>query len=417
MDRHRARLDLWVDYRGAVRARRTRRSGRTAWHATRITSCVSMSVAVHDRAPRLRGRDLLRAIAEGTAGAVGEEFLRGLVRNVAEAFGAKLVFVAEAMQPAGTHVRVVAAWYDGHYWDESLEYDTEGQPCALAVERAVVAFPNALTKRFPEDQAAIEMGLESYLAVCLRAADGTHLGHLAVLDVRPMEADDDDVAALRIFAARAAAELERRRQAAALEASRVRVIEAADAERRRIGRDLHDGAQQRLMAVSNFLTVAQNKAGSEAAPLLDLAAQELSAANAELRELARGLYPVALAERGLGGALESLTAGCAVPVELDVPELALPERVALAAYFLVCESLTNVVRYARASNAHVRAAVDDGALRLEVSDDGVGGADPAAGTGLRGLADRVQILGGSLEVASPPGAGTRITATIPLEAH
>jgi signal transduction histidine kinase len=376
-----------------------------------------MSVLAHDRAPRLRGRDLLGAIAEGTAGDVGEEFLRGLVRNLAEAFGAKLAFVAEATQPDGTHVRVVAAWYDGEYWDEPYEYDTRGQPCALAVEHAVVAFPDALTKRFPEDEAAIEMGLQSYLAVCLRGADGAHLGHMAVLDARPMEAADEDVVALRIFASRAAAELERRRQAAAIAASRVRVIEAADAERRRIGRDLHDGAQQRLVAVSTLLTAMRTKLeadGSDANRLLDLAAEELSAANAELRELARGLYPVALAERGLGGALEALTPGCPLPVHIDVPDVALPERVALAAYFLVSESLTNVVRYANADTARVRAAVDDGALRIEVSDDGVGGADPGAGTGLRGLADRVEVLGGRLEIASPPGAGTHITATIPL---
>src|SRR5919202_489644 len=228
-----------------------------------------MSVAVDDRAPRLRGRELLRTIAEGTAGAVGDEFLRGLVRNVAEALGAKLAFVAEATQPDGTHVRVVAAWYDGQHWDEPYEYDTKGQPCALAVEQAVVAFPDALTRRFPEDKAAIEMGLQSYLAVCLRGADGTYLGHMAVLDARPMEADDEDVAALRIFASRAAAELERRRQAGALEASRARAIEAADAERRRIGRDLHDGAQQRLMAVANFLTVARKQHDD---PVLELAA-------------------------------------------------------------------------------------------------------------------------------------------------
>jgi signal transduction histidine kinase len=376
-----------------------------------------MSVAVDDRAPRLRGRDLLRAIAEGTAGAVGEEFLRGLVRNVAEAFGAKMAFVAEATQSDGTHVRVVAAWYDGQYWDEPYEYDTKGQPCALAVENAVVAFPDALTKRFPEDKAAIEMGLQSYLAVCLRGAGGTHLGHMAVLDARPMEADDEDIVALRIFASRAAAELERRRHVAAIAASRVRVIEAADVERRRVGRDLHDGAQQRLMAVSNLLTATRRKLDgdrSDAGRLLELAAEELSAANAELRELARGLHPVALAERGLRGSLESLTASCALPVELDVPDLALPERVALAAYFLVSESLTNAVRYARANAAWVRAAVTAGALRIEVSDDGVGGADPTAGTGLRGLEDRMQVLGGRLEVASPPGAGTRITATIPL---
>jgi signal transduction histidine kinase len=237
---------------------------------------------------------------------------------------------------------------------------------------------------------------------------------MAVLDARTMEADEEDLAALRIFAARAAAELERRRQAAEVEASRTRAIEAADAERRRIGRDLHDGAQQRLMAVANFLTVARKQAGDGAVPALDLAAQELSAANAELRELARGLYPVALAERGLRDALESLASGCSMPVRVDVPELELPERVALAAYFMVAESLTNVARYAHAGGARVRARVEDGALCLEVSDDGVGGADPATGTGLRGLADRIQILGGSLEVTSPPDEGTRVMARIPL---
>jgi signal transduction histidine kinase len=373
-----------------------------------------MSAAVDDRAPRLRGQELLRAIAEGTAGAVGEEFLRVLVRNVAEAFGAKLAFVAEATRPDGGHVKVVAAFYDGEYMDEPFEYDTDGQPCALAVENAWISFPDALTTRFPEDKSAVDLGLESYLAVCLRGAGGSHLGHMAVLDVRPMEADDDDVAALRIFAARAAAELERRRQAAALEASRTRAIEAADAERRRIGRDLHDGAQQRLMAVANFLTVARKTAGADADPVLELAANELSAANAELRELARGLFPVALAERGLKGAIESLAAGCKVPVAVDVPELELPERVALAAYFVVCEALTNVVRYARAGRANVRVAMDADTLHVEVADDGAGGADPAAGTGLRGLADRMQILDGTLDVTSPPGEGTRVTARIPL---
>jgi signal transduction histidine kinase len=366
-----------------------------------------MSVAVDDRAPRLRGQDLLRAIAEGTAGAVGEEFLRGLVGNVAEAFGAKLVFVGEAVE--ATRVRVAAAWYDGAFLEERFEYDTDGQPCALVVERAMVAFPAALTERFPEDRAAVEMGLESYLAICLRGADNTHLGHLAVLDARPMEAEDEDVAALRIFAARAAAELERRRQAAALEASRQRVIDAADAERRRIGRDLHDGAQQRLMAVANFLKVARKQAD---APVLQLAAEELLAANAELRELARGLYPVALSERGLSGAIESLAVGSTVPVQVDVTDTPIPERIALAAYFVVCESLANVARYSRAQSARVRITADDGELVVEVSDDGVGGADPAGGTGLRGLMDRVQILGGSLTVDSPPGGGTRVTATL-----
>ena len=212
---------------------------------------------------RFRRRDLLRTVAEGTAGAVGDEFLRCLVRHVAMAFDAKFAFVAEATEPNGEHVRVVSGWYDGDWMDEPFEYDTHGKPCALVVERAVVAFPEALTKRFPEAKPAIEMGLESYLAICLRAADGTHLGHMAVMDAGRMEAGDDDVAAMRIFASRAAAEMERRHQAAALRASRARVIEAADAERRRVGRNLHDGAQQRLLAVGNLLRLAQRKLDGE----------------------------------------------------------------------------------------------------------------------------------------------------------
>ena len=278
---------------------------------------------VHTDQPdaRFRGRDLLRTVAEGTAGAVGDEFLRCLVRHVALAFDAKFAFVAEASDPDGEHVRVVSGWYDGDWMDEPFEYDTRGKPCALVVEQAVVAFPEALTRRFPEAKPAIDMGLESYLAVCLRAADGTHLGHMGVMDAGPMQAGDDDVAAMRIFASRAAAELERRHQAAALRRSRARVIEAADSERRRVGRDLHDGAQQRLMAVGEPAQgrPAQARATSdEAADVLRLAGDELGEAQAELRDLARGLHPVALSERGLRSALESLTVGCEMPVTLDV---------------------------------------------------------------------------------------------------
>jgi signal transduction histidine kinase len=365
---------------------------------------------------RFRGRDLLRAVAEGTAGAVGDEFLRCLVRHVALAFDAKLAFIAEATEPDAEHVRVVSCWYDGDWMDEPFEYDTHGQPCALVVEQAVVAFPTALTSRFPEDKAAIDMGLESYLAICLRAADGTHLGHMAVLDARPMEAGDDDVAAMRIFASRAAAELERRHQAAALRRSRARVIEAADAERRRVGRDLHDGAQQRLMAVANLLKLAQRKLDDdhEAVDVLRLAVDELGEAHAELRDLARGLHPVALSERGLRSALESLAVGCEMPVTLEVSADEVPEHVELAAYFIVSESLTNAGKYAGPCRVEVRVAPEPGALLVEIVDDGCGGADPAAGTGLRGLADRIDAIGGRLEIDSPPGTGTRVSARLPL---
>jgi signal transduction histidine kinase len=365
-------------------------------------------------AGRLRGHELLRAVAEGTAAAVGEEFLRCLVRHVAEAFGAKMVLVAEASDPTGTHVRVLACWYDGALIEEPFEYDTAGQPCAVVTEYPWVSFPEALTERFPDDQAAIDLGLQSYLAVCLRSSQDVHLGHLAVLDARPMEASQEDVAALRIFAARASAELERQQQARALEASRARVIEASDAERRRVGRDLHDGAQQRLVAVSNLLRVARMKADGAAEDVLAAAEEELSQAHAELRELARGLHPVALSERGLKGALESLCATSALDVELDITADELPDEVAAAAYFIAAESLANTARYAEATRVEVRARPHGGELHVEIADDGVGGADPSGGTGLSGLRDRVEVMKGCLDVDSPPGGGTRVHASIPL---
>jgi signal transduction histidine kinase len=371
---------------------------------------------IDQRNTQSRGRDLLCTVAEGTAGVVGDEFLRCLVRHVALAFAAKFVFIAEASDANGEHVRMVSGWYDGDWMDEPFEYDTRGKPCALVVERAVVAVPEALSRRFPDAQPAIEMGLESYLAVCLRGADGAHLGHLAVMDAAAMEAEEEDVAAMRIFASRAAAELERRQQAAALRHSRARVIEAADAERRRVGRDLHDGAQQRLIAVGNLLKVAQRKLGDdhEAVSVLRVADDELGEAHAELRDLARGLHPVALSERGLLRALQALTTGCDFEVTLDVRTDALPESVELAVYFIVSESLTNASKYANASAVYVRVARKQNTVLVEIADDGRGGADAAAGTGLHGLADRIDALGGRFEVDSPPGAGTRVSARLPL---
>ena len=222
------------------------------------------------------------------------------------------------------------------------------------------------------------MGLESYLAVCLRGADGTHLGHLAVLDGRPMEADEDDLATLRIFASRAAAELERRRQAAALEASRTRAIEAADAERRRIGRDLHDGAQQRLMAVANFLTVARkNEAGRGAA------------ARARRRASWRPRTPSCASSLAGSTRSRSPSGGSTARSSRSPPAVrfrsrstcrssSCRRRVALAAYFVVCESLVNAGRYAQANSAHVRASTRRRrAASSRSRDDGVGGADPA----------------------------------------
>jgi signal transduction histidine kinase len=201
--------------------------------------------------------------------------------------------------------------------------------------------------------------------------------------------------------------------------ARARIIEAADAERRRLERDLHDGAQQRLVSLSLTLGLAESRLESDpaaAAPLVAHAREEARLAVQELRELARGLHPAMLSDRGLGPALEALASRAPVPVAVTgVPERRLPPPVEAAAYFVVAEALTNVAKYAQAESARVDLAVEHGMLRAVVSDDGRGGADPMAGTGLRGLRDRVDALDGTLDVHSPPGEGTRLTAELPLE--
>ena len=283
-------------------------------------------------------------------------------------------------------------------------------------EHPWVAFPEALGQRFPEADVAIKLGLESYLAVCLRSSDDVHLGHLAVLDTRPMEASEEDVAALRIFAARASAELERRNQARALAASRARVIEAADEERRRVGRDLHDGAQQRLLAVSNLLRVARMKWPTRPRDeLLVRAEDELAQAHAELRELARGLHPVALRRARARPALESLCQASTSPIEVDVydGELPLPRR-ARPRTSSPRSALANTARYAQASRVEVRIAPQAASCTSRSPTTASAAPTSTCGTGLLGLADRVEVLGGRLEVDSPAGGGTRIHASILL---
>jgi signal transduction histidine kinase len=202
-----------------------------------------------------------------------------------------------------------------------------------------------------------------------------------------------------------------------LRASRHRIVEAGYAERRRVERDLHDGAQQRLMALTMTLRLAREKMDADpaaSAELLDEAMEELGAATAELREFARGIHPVVLSDRGLGAALDGLAERSPVPVEIAAaPAERLPTPVESAAYFVVAESLTNVARYAGAELATVRVERRNGSLEVEISDDGSGGADPDSGSGLRGLADRVAALDGSFTVRSEAGEGTTVEAKIP----
>jgi signal transduction histidine kinase len=202
-----------------------------------------------------------------------------------------------------------------------------------------------------------------------------------------------------------------------LAASRARIVEAGDVERRRLERNLHDGAQQRLVALALDLTligVTLEKDPPAARKTLIAAQDQLAQGLDELRELARGIHPAVLTERGLGPALHALVKRAPVRVDvIEMPEERLAGPVEAAAYYVAAEAITNVVKYARASHVRLSVSHADGRASLAVSDDGVGGADAAHGTGLRGLADRVEALGGHLYVDSPPGRGTRVRAEIP----
>ncbi len=205
-----------------------------------------------------------------------------------------------------------------------------------------------------------------------------------------------------------------------LRESRARIVQAGDAARRKLERDLHDGAQQRLVGLALDLRLAREKLDDDpeaAAEMLDQASVELARATEELRELARGIHPAVLSDRGLEAAVESLAKRVPLPVQIDASlEGRLPEPVEAAAYFVVSEALTNVVRHSGADRAEVGIRRDDGRLLVEVRDDGSGGADPA-GSGLRGLADRVAALDGTLLVDGPSGGGTVVRADIPLSAR
>jgi signal transduction histidine kinase len=208
-------------------------------------------------------------------------------------------------------------------------------------------------------------------------------------------------------------------QLAKVKESRSRIVAAADEQRQRIERDLHDGAQQRLVALALDLRTAQRRLGQTDDPelerLLSSAVDELQLAVTELRDLARGIYPAILSEEGLAAALESLAARMPVRVTLDVCEERFPAEIEAAAYFLACEALTNAVRYSDASSVAISGSRTNGLLIVSVVDDGVGGADADAGSGLRGLAERLEAHGGRLTVASAPGRGTTVVGELPCE--
>jgi signal transduction histidine kinase len=224
-------------------------------------------------------------------------------------------------------------------------------------------------------------------------------------------------AALTLENARLQAEL--RARLAELQASRARLVEATESERRRIERDLHDGTQQRLVSIAMTLGLVESKLGADrpaVEPVLREARETLAVALDELRELTQGIRPAILVERGLAAALDDLSRRAALPVTLEVTISGrMPEQVESAAYFVASEALSNAAKHSHASEVRLAASKQDDALVLEVADDGIGGAGPGGGSGLRGLADRVEALGGRLTVSSPPGRGTTLRAQFPCE--
>ncbi len=205
---------------------------------------------------------------------------------------------------------------------------------------------------------------------------------------------------------------------AELIASRARLVAASDEARRRFERDLHDGVQQRLVSLALELHGAEAIAPREneglSAQLADVRAG-LAGALDDLRELSRGIHPAILSEGGLVPALRALARRSAVPVELNLSvDQRLADHVEVGAYYVVSEALTNAAKHAQATTAEVTARVEDGKLQLTIDDDGVGGADPAGGSGLTGLADRVAALGGTIAIASPPGRGTSLRVELPV---
>lgn len=353
--------------------------------AGRVVSIVAGGLDISDRVQREEetraAEERLRAVIESAPVAIAEIGLDGTVKLWNPA--AERIFGFAPEEVLGRP----PVWIPGDLRDEF-----EALSAREALGSGYTAFE---TVRLHRDGRRLDVEIS---AAPIRDAAGEVVGAMAVLS---------DIS-------------DRKRQEQEVRASRARIVRAADEARRGLERDLHDGAQQRLVALSVSLRLAETKLASDpaaSAAILAGAREELAHALDELRELARGIHPAVLTDRGLAAAVEALVARTPLPVEVELAEERLPPAVEAALYYVVAESLTNVVKYASATSARVRLdATHEGLAVAEVTDDGVGGADPARGSGLRGLADRVEALDGRLVVESPPGAGTRVRVELPVAA-
>jgi signal transduction histidine kinase len=353
----------------------------------------------------------LRRVATLVAGGRPQlDVLESATQEVGRVFGAQHVHF---VRWEGVHdeVVVVGGWSDGA--EQPLRTGSVYHPAPGSATISVLETGFSSRTDEPSRELGERFGIAAPVIV-----DGRLLGALTALrpSDEPFPAGAD--VRLRSFADLVSQSIANARAREEVRASRARIVRAADEARERLERNLHDGAQQRLVAVSISLRMATAKlpAAPEAArALLASASEELNRALDELRELARGIHPAVLTDRGLGPALEVLARRA--PFRVDVVndlEERLPPPVEAAAYYVVAESLTNIAKHAGASTVEVRLSRRNGIARVEVVDDGVGGADASRGSGLRELADRVEALDGRLHVVSPPEAGTRVWAEIPL---
>jgi signal transduction histidine kinase len=363
----------------------------------------------------------LRRVATLVAeGAEPSEVFKTVTREVGVLCGADLARMER--YESGESVVGVAGWSRGDAAELAVgtRFSLEGASIAAMVHEVsrpvrVDSFADA---HGPIAQEAQTLGIQSSVG-CPIAVDGRLWGVIAASSKSATPFPRDTESQIGEFTDLVATAIANAASRAQLMASRARIVATADETRRQIERDLHDGAQQRLVALALKLRAleASIPPGEEALEQdLAVVATGIDGVLDELREASRGLHPVILTRGGLKPALKTLARRSPVPVELAVhTEVRLPERVEVAAYYVVAETLTNTAKHAHASIVHVEAEAVDGRLRVSVRDDGVGGADPARGSGLVGLADRVEALGGTLYMESPPGGGTALRIELPLD--
>jgi len=384
------------------------------------TMASSLEVSQDDLRRLVDEQSALRRVATLVAQSVApSETFAAVTREVGLLSGADLARM-ERYEADGT-VTGVASWSRE---DDELAVGTrfalEGiSIAALVVETGrPVRIDSFAEATGPIAEEARTLGIRSSVG-CPIIVGGRVWGVIAASTKREAPFPVDTEARIGRFTELVATAISNSESRAELTASRARIVAAADETRRRIERDLHDGTQQRLVSLGLDLRLVQSSVPSELPELeqeIGRAARELDEVVDDLREISRGIHPAILSEGGLGPALRTLARRAALPVEVEVPtERRLPGQIEAAAYYVVSEALTNTTKHASASVARVAVEDADGTLRLSIRDDGAGGADPRRGSGLTGLRDRVEALGGAIAVSSPPGQGTVVVVELPLE--